>query len=105
MGTLGGRNSGKGIIERSLSNTFNPYVVSFNSSNLISKKTLGEISKELAWMVDFEFSRLIFGSEIDQKLDKTGRNDIKFNGNEKIPTDIIKKTFFQNLNQMNLFLI
>jgi len=77
---LGGRNSGKGIIERSVSNTFNPYVVSFNSSNLISKKTLGEISKELAWMVDFEFSRLIFGSEIDQKLDKTGRNDIKFNG-------------------------
>ena len=31
-------------------------------------------------MVDFEFSRLIFGSEIDQKLDKTGRNGIKFNG-------------------------
>jgi hypothetical protein len=77
---LGGRNSGKGLIERSLSNTFSPYVNSFNSSNLISKKTLGEISKELAWMVDFEFTRLIFGSEIDQQLDKYGNNIIKFNG-------------------------
>jgi len=77
---LGGRNSGKGIIERLLSHCFEPYVKSFNSSNLISKKTMGEISKELAWMVDFEFSRLIFGSEIDQKLDNKGRNEIKFNG-------------------------
>ena len=77
---LGGRNSGKGIIERLLSHCFEPYVKSFNSSNLISKKSMGEISKELAWMVDFEFSRLIFGSEIDQKLDNKGRNEIKFNG-------------------------
>ena len=77
---FGGRNSGKGIIERLLSNAFNPYVKSFNSSNLISKKITGEISKELAWMVDFEFSRIIFGSEIDQKLDRTGNNEIKFNG-------------------------
>lgn len=77
---LGGRNSGKGIIERLLSHCFEPYVKSFNSSNLISKKSMGEISKELAWMVDFEFSRLIFGSEIDQKLDNKGKNEIKFNG-------------------------
>jgi len=77
---LGGRNSGKGIIERLLSYCFEPYVKSFNSGNLISKKSIGELSKELAWMVDFEFSRLIFGSEIDQKLDNKGRNEIKFNG-------------------------
>ena len=52
---LGGRNRGKGIIERLLGHCFEPYVNSFNSSNLMSKKSMGELSKELAWLVDFEF--------------------------------------------------
>lgn len=78
---LGERNSGKGVIQSSLSNTFGNYVSTVNSANFISKKMLGEISKELAWMVDFEFSRLLFSSEINQELDiKTGHNKIKFNG-------------------------
>jgi hypothetical protein len=62
---LGNRNSGKGVIQEILQNAFTKYIGSFNSSSLINKPSMGEDSKMSAWMLDFRFTRIMFGNEIN----------------------------------------
>tara|TARA_R110000868_G_scaffold411538_1_gene705203 strand:+ start:91 stop:2409 length:2319 start_codon:yes stop_codon:yes gene_type:complete len=62
---LGNRNSGKGVIQEILQNAFTKYIGSFNSSCLINKPSMGEDSKMSAWMLDFRFTRIMFGNEIN----------------------------------------
>ena len=77
---LGERNSGKGMLQRLLKYSFEKYVDAFDTSNLIQKPvSIGESSKESAWQQSFEFSRIMFGSEIDCKTIK-GKHTIKLNG-------------------------
>ena len=40
----------------------------------------GEDSKLNAWMIDFEFTRIMFGSEIQIGLDIRGKHTTKLNG-------------------------
>ena len=77
---FGERNSGKGVLEGLLKNTFENYINSFDTSNLIQKPTsFGETSKESAWQIPFEFSRIMFGSEIELKTIR-GKHITKLNG-------------------------
>ena len=78
---LGERNSGKGMIQGFFLNTFGKnYIGSLNTSNLIQKpQSCGEADKEGAWLLGFEFSRIMFGSEIDCKT-VNGRHITKLNG-------------------------
>ena len=53
----------------------------FNTSVLLTKSTgCGEDSKLNAWMLDFEFTRIMFGSEIQIGLDNRGKHTTKLNG-------------------------
>jgi hypothetical protein len=77
---VGERNSGKGIIQEGLMAAFEGYIGSFSSGVLLSKPTsCGETSKEQAWMMDFEFKRIMFASEIEMKTER-GRHTTKLNG-------------------------
>jgi len=77
---LGERNSGKGVLEGIFKETFDKYINSFDTSNLIQKPiSAGESSKESAWQQSFEFSRIMFGSEIDCKTIR-GKHIVKLNG-------------------------
>jgi len=62
---IGNRNSGKGVIEHLLISSFDKYIGTFNSDNLISKSAnMGESSKNAAWMLNFRFVRVCFGNEL-----------------------------------------
>ena len=67
---LGDRNSGKGVLQEAFIQAFEKYIGMFNTSVLLTKPMgCGEDSKLNAWMLDFEFSRIMFGSEIQIGLD------------------------------------
>ena len=61
---LGHRNSGKGTIESIFINTFEQYIGTFNTDNLVCKTSIGEASKIGAWMINFRFKRLMYGNEL-----------------------------------------
>ena len=78
---LGDRNSGKGVLQEAFIQTFEKYIGMFNTSVLLTKPTgCGEDSKLNAWMLDFEFTRIMFGSEIQIGLDAKGKHTSKLNG-------------------------
>jgi len=78
---IGERNSGKGVIQDLIMEAFEKYIGSFDSNVLIQKPTsCGEASKESAWMLFFEFTRIMFASEFPIKTDMRGRHTIKMNG-------------------------
>ena len=61
---LGSRNSGKGVIQEILNNTFDKYIGTFNSECLINKTAIGESEKMSAWLLGFRFTRIMFGNEV-----------------------------------------
>lgn len=62
---LGRRNSGKGVINELLRNTFGKYVVNFNAEELIlSNADSGDKAKKYAWMKDLEYSRIAISNEL-----------------------------------------
>ena len=78
---LGDRNSGKGVLQEAFTQAFEKYIGMFNTSVLLTKPTgCGEDSKLNAWMLDFEFTRIMFGSEIQIGLDNRGKHTTKLNG-------------------------
>ena len=77
---VGERNSGKGVIQDGLISVFGDYIGTFNSENLISKPSIGEATKQNAWLCDLEFRRLVFGSELSIRLDNRGNHVNKLNG-------------------------
>lgn len=77
----GSRNSGKGLLTELFQNSFEKYVSSTNSDNFLTRQTIGEESKMLAWMNDFEFTRIIFSQEITILFDKKGKKCSTINGN------------------------
>ena len=68
---LGNRNSGKGVLQEILQNAFTKYIGSFNSECLINKNAIGESSKMSAWMLDFRFTRIMFGNELSMNNKQT----------------------------------
>jgi len=78
---LGDRNSGKGVLQEAFIQAFEKYIGMFNTSVLLTKPMgCGEDSKLNAWMIDFEFTRIMFGSEIQIGLDIRGKHTTKLNG-------------------------
>ena len=60
---LGDRNSGKGVLQEAFIQAFEKYIGMFNTSVLLTKPMgCGEDSKLNAWMLDFEFTRIMFGN-------------------------------------------
>lgn len=62
---LGCRNSGKGVMNELLRNTFGKYVINFNAEELIlSNQDNGDKAKKYAWMKALEFSRIAISNEL-----------------------------------------
>jgi hypothetical protein len=61
---FGGRDAGKGIIQRSLGECFEKYVATINANSLISNSKGGDESKKLSWMFNFDKHRLAFSNEM-----------------------------------------
>ena len=61
---FGGRDAGKGIIQRSLGECFEKYVCTINANSLISNSKGGDESKKLSWMYNFDKHRLAFSNEM-----------------------------------------
>lgn len=72
---LGSRDSGKGIIQDSLSASFKTYITAFNADSLMFEKNGGDAAKKLSWAHHFDKTRLAFSNEM--KVDNT----IKLDGN------------------------
>ena len=81
MVMLGSRNSGKSLLSALFTDTFEKYIAQTNSGNFITKVTMGEESKLLAWMDGLEFKRIIFTNEITMNTDKFGNITTTLDGN------------------------
>jgi hypothetical protein len=77
----GTRNSGKGLLYALFKNAFENYVNVTNGNNFLARPTFGEESKLLAWINDFEFTRIIFTHEITILFDKNGKSISSLDGN------------------------
>lgn len=65
MVALGKRNSGKGVINDLLRNTFGKYVVNFNADELlVTQSTNSDLAKKQAWQKPFEFARIAISNEL-----------------------------------------
>jgi len=76
---LGQRNSGKGVETELLLNAFGEYVKPFDTSCLLYNKNKSHDAKNLSWLYDKMFCRLLIGNEgeSDDNIKKT--EDIKIN--------------------------
>lgn len=76
---LGQRNSGKGVETELLLNAFGDYVKPFDTSCLLYNKNKSHDAKNLSWLYDKMFCRLLIGNEgeSDDNIKKT--EDIKIN--------------------------
>ena len=72
---LGSRDSGKGIVQDSISAAFKSYITAFNADSLMFEKNGGDAAKKLSWAHHFDKTRLAFSNEM--KVDNT----IKLDGN------------------------
>jgi hypothetical protein len=66
-------NSGKSALFELAGNTYGDgYVVNFNISNFIRNRNNGQdVKRQLAWLFDVEFARIMFSSEVDNSEGKT----------------------------------
>ena len=63
---MGERNSGKGVICDFLKLAFGPFVLTFNSENLLCSRLRcgGDAAKKQSWMAPLEFARICLSNEI-----------------------------------------
>lgn len=61
---LGFRNSGKGVLQEMLINSFGKYIQDMNSSNLFIKSTSGDSAKAQSWIVPLKGARIVLSNEI-----------------------------------------
>ena len=63
---MGERNSGKGVLCELLKLAFGPFVVTFNSEELLCSRFRGggDAAKNQSWMADLEFARILLSNEI-----------------------------------------
>jgi hypothetical protein len=63
---MGERNSGKGVLCELLKLAFGPFVVTFNSEELLCNRLRGggDAAKNQSWMADLEFARICLSNEI-----------------------------------------
>jgi hypothetical protein len=63
---MGERNSGKGVLCELLKLAFGPFVVTFNSEELLCNRLRsgGNAAKNQSWMADLEFARICLSNEI-----------------------------------------
>lgn len=67
---IGERNSGKGVLSDLSMQTFESYIQTTNSENLLKRRQISEDpSKQRHWMVDLRFARLIITQEIQNDVD------------------------------------
>lgn len=58
------RDCGKGVICDLLKNTFEKYIYSTDSSNLLYKKNMGDSAKNNSWIIDLIYTRITITNEI-----------------------------------------
>jgi hypothetical protein len=97
----GERNSGKGVLIDLFKKTFEGYIGTFDTSNLLNDFQSGDQAKNNGWLMAFSKKRVLFGSEIQMKegryLNGATIKQIASGG------DIIRaRALFQNETEMKI---
>ena len=69
---IGDRNCGKSVFNQALIAAFGSYVCAFSGNDLVRKDSGREAARVMEFALEFEFARLAFSQEIDEKGDVDG---------------------------------